>query len=87
MKEKKKIIQLRSKNRAIFNADVIDVLIAHDDCSDGALIECGYVELTIFIGKEKLVIFYEINSELDCKYYREDAERIRFALNKIGGNV
>lgn len=84
---KEYIIQLRDNSRAIINAKIINCMIADDNISQEALIKTGYADIHLFLGNTEKIFLYNIDSELDYKYYCEDAERIRFALNKLGGNL
>ena len=84
---KEYIIQLRNNSKAVINAKIINCIIAQDDISQEILIKEGYANIYLFLGNTEKVFLYNIDSELDYKYYCEDVERIRFALNKLGGNL
>lgn len=84
---KEYIIQLRDNSRAIINAKIINCMIADDNITQETLIKTGYADISLFLGNTERVFIYEIEDEIDYKYYCEDAERIRFALNKLGGNL
>jgi len=84
---KEHIIQLRDAANTIINAKIINGMLANNNCSAETLIKSGYTDITLFIGDKEKIFIYEIDDEIDYKHYCEDADRIRFALNKIGGNI
>jgi len=85
---KKIIIQLRDDRSSIISADIIEGMIAIDHLDADIIIKNDqYANLILFIGGKEKSFFYTIETKLDYKYYQEDAKNIRFALNKIGGNL
>lgn len=84
---KEYIIQLRDNSKAVINAKIINCMIAEDHISQENLLKYGHAKIELFLADVPKTFFYDLESELDYKYYYEDAKRIRFALNKIGGNL
>lgn len=84
---KEYIIQLRDNSKAVINAKIINCMIAEDHISQETLMKCGHATIELYLGNQPKTFFYDLESELDYQYYCEDAECIRFALNKLGGNL
>jgi len=81
------IIQFRDSNSSIISADIIEGMMTEREYENKEVHNLGYASIILFITGKERRLSYSIQSEIESKYYEEDVERVRFALNKVGGNL